>query len=213
MTLHKRLSQRLLHTTARLRREDDGSAAIEFAFIAPVMILMYFGLAEIASAISVDRKISHGTNVAGDLITQDAEMDLAEIEEALSAAIRVMTVNDGGKVTVEMRSYTMDSDDKIRSEGIVQLNKGANTLPAFDPSTLDDKLLSDKSGIVVTRVAYTYTPLKLKFFDSDIMLKETFMLKPRRSDSVTLGDNRRQTITCTGTGYGDVSCTGVDIDS
>jgi len=71
------------------KADEDGIAAIEFAIIAPVMIAMYFGLAEIASAISVDRRISHGTNIAGDLATQQPEIKDGDIEEVIAAARQI----------------------------------------------------------------------------------------------------------------------------
>ena len=75
---------RLRKLSGRYREDDRGIAAIEFAIIAPVMIGMYFGLAEIASAISMDRRISHSTNVVGDLSTQQPELRDGEIAEVLS---------------------------------------------------------------------------------------------------------------------------------
>lgn len=202
------LRKRLAHTVARLRRDEEGVAAIEFAIIAPLMITMYFGLAEIATAIGADRKISHGTNVAGDLVTQNAEMTSADIEEALAAAVRVMDVPDARKVTIDMRSFVKDTDGNVTSEGIVQMNAGANKLPSFNASSLDERILNENSGVVVTRVAYTYSPLKLRFFDTDITLSETFMLKPRRSDAVILAEDNGKDLTCSANSYSDVTCTG-----
>ena len=59
--------------------DREGIAAIEFVFVAPIMIGMYFGLAEISTAISADRRISHATNVAGDLTTQAAVITAADL--------------------------------------------------------------------------------------------------------------------------------------
>ncbi|WP_427452598.1 TadE/TadG family type IV pilus assembly protein [Litorimonas sp. WD9-15] len=192
----------------RLRRNEEGAAAIEFAFVAPVMIMMYFGLAEIATAIDADRRVSHGTNVAGDLATHTSEMTVTDVEETLSAAIRIMGVADARKVTIDMRSFIKDTNGNITSEGIVQMNPSANNLPSFNAATLDEKILSENSGIVVTRVAYTYSPLKLRFFDTDITLSETFMLKPRRSNSVVIGKDSGKDISCSASGYATVTCTG-----
>jgi len=58
---------KFLQLIQRYKSAKDGVAAIEFVFVAPIMIAMYFGLAEMSLAISADRKISHGTNIAGDL--------------------------------------------------------------------------------------------------------------------------------------------------
>lgn len=191
----------------RYREDERGIAAIEFAIIAPVMIGMYFGLAEIASAISVDRRISHGTNVAGDLATQQPELQGDEIEEVLSAALRVMGVADASKVSIDMESFIKETANGAPvSQGRIRLNNSAGGFSAYNATPLDQRLLNEKSGVVVTRVSYNYTPLKLRHFDSDITLDETFLLKPRRSDAVMLQDGEGSLVDCTATTYANVSC-------
>lgn len=183
----------------RYREDEQGIAAIEFAIIAPIMIVMYFGLAEIASTIAVDRKVSHAANVMGDLATQQPDLDDRDVEEIISATLRVIDVNDLNNVSVDIESFILPgSGQPPESRGRIQLN---DDFGRFDASNLDDKLLNENSGIVVARIQYKYTPIELRFFDSTITLKETFMLKPRRSDSVEFNDT-----TCRVGSYSDVSC-------
>jgi len=198
------------------KADEDGIAAIEFAIIAPIMIAMYFGLAEIASAISVDRRISHGTNVAGDLATQQPEIKDGEIEEVLAAALRVMNIRDINKVAIDMESFILPSAGATpESRGRIRVNNNVGNFTKFDASNLDEKLLNEKSGVVVTRVKYKYEPLKLRFFDSTITLEETFLLKPRRSDAVDFQDGNGSLVDCSATRFSDVDCSvsGADSDS
>ena len=197
----------------KYRENEGGIAAIEFAIIAPVMIGMYFGLAEIASAISVDRKISHGTNVAGDLSTQQPELRDDDISEVLSAALRVMDVPNVSDISIDMESFILPAVGQApESQGRVRLNAGAaGSFANFDAASLDSKLLSATSGVVVTRVKYQYTPIQLRFFDSTITLEETFLLKPRRSDAVQIQDGPGSDITCIATHFSNVSCSGTTI--
>ena len=134
---------------------EDGIAAIEFAIIAPIMIMMYFGLAEMATAISMDRRISHGTNVAGDLATQSPSLATVDLEEILSASLRVMSVQDASKVYVDMEGFIRDSSGDAVSTGRVQLNNSQANLPSYLPEAdaLDNSILSETSGIVVTSKA------------------------------------------------------------
>lgn len=191
----------------RYRDDEQGIAAIEFAIIAPVMIAMYFGLAEIASAISVDRRISHGTNVAGDLSTQQPELKDSEIDEVIAAALRVMDVPNVSQVSIDMESFILPAEGQPpESRGRIRVNNGVGNFSAFDASNLDTKLLNSKSGVVVTRVRYQYTPIELRYFNSTITLEETFLLKPRRSDAVDFQDGNGSLIDCTANHYSSVSC-------
>lgn len=192
----------------KFRDDEDGIAAIEFAIIAPVMIGMYFGLAEIASAISVDRRISHGTNVAGDMATQQPELKKADIEEVVSAALRVMDIRDIGRVSLDIESFILPAvGQPPESRGRIRVNRAAGNFSNFDATNLDTKILNTNSGVVVTRAVYKYTPIELRFFNSDIKMEETFLLKPRRSDVVTIENGAGSLIDCTATNFSDVSCT------
>lgn len=196
------------------KSDEDGIAAIEFAIIAPVMIAMYFGLAEIASAISVDRRISHGTNVAGDLATQQPEVKDGEIEEVLAAALRVMDIRDIKNVSIDMESFILPGEGEApESRGRIRVNNNVGNFASFDASKLDEKLLNEKSGVVVTRVKYKYEPLKLRFFDSTITLEETFLLKPRRSDAVDFQDGNGSLVDCSATKFSNVKCSVSGSDS
>lgn len=170
-------------------KNKDGIAAIEFAFIAPVMLFMYFGMAEVATAISVDRQISHSANVAGDLATQSETVSVDEMSEIMTATMMTMGIpsNKQSKVKIEISSYARASDNSIIQKGRATLNGPFPT--TFDASKLDDRILSSTSGIVVARVIYSYEPLKLRYMKSDFDLKETFMLKPRKSANVDIEDN------------------------
>lgn len=207
----KLLKSRLLCSSSRFARDQKGIAAIEFAFIAPIMIFMYFGMAEVATAISVDRKISHSANVAGDLATQTETVSADEMTEIMTATMMVMGIptskQDG--VTIEIASYSRAPDDTIIEKGKATL-KGANGIdfPTFDAASLDTRILSNSSGVVVARVNYIYEPLKLRYMPSDFNLSEIFMLKPRKSANVDIGDPDGSThYSCSFTGNGsDVSC-------
>jgi hypothetical protein len=201
------LSVSPLRLSRAYRNDERGIAAIEFAIIAPIMIGMYFGLAEIASAISVDRRISHGTNVAGDLATQQPELKDGDIEEVVSAALRVMEVPNVDKVSIDMESFILPAAGQPpESRGRIRVNNSVGNFSSFDASGLDTKLLNEKSGVVVTRVKYQYTPLELRFFNSTITLEETFLLKPRRSDAVEFQAGNGSLVDCNAPHYSTVSC-------
>lgn len=204
------LKSRLLRSLpSRFVRDQEGIAAIEFAFIAPIMLFMYFGMAEVATAISVDRQVSHSSNVAGDLSTQSESVSAAEMTEIMTATMMVMDIptskQDG--VTIEIASYGRAADDSIIEKGKAVL-KGANGIdfPTFDAASLDKRILSSTSGVVVARINYIYEPLKLRYMPSDFNLTETFMLKPRKSANVDIEDPSGSTnYTCTFSG-GVPSC-------
>ena len=117
-----------------------------------------------------------------------------------------MGVQNVDDISFEIQSYVLDDTGGMVSEGFVEFNAGQSVLPTLDLTTLDDRILSDSSGVVITRVAYTYTPFQLQFFDTDITLSETFFLKPRRSVSVVLAEAEGKVLNCTGTAFDNIVC-------
>lgn len=191
----------------KFRGDESGIAAIEFAIIAPIMIIMYFGLAEMASAISVDRRISNGTNVAGDMATQQPILAGTDIEEVVAASLRVMQVPNIKDVSMDMESFILPgSGQPPESRGRIRVNNSVGNFSSFDASGLDTQLLNETSGIVVARVRYKYTPIELRYFNSTITLEETFYLKPRRSTVVEFEAGAGSLVDCTATQYSNVGC-------
>ncbi len=55
---------------ARLRRAEDGVAAVEFGLIVPIIMLLFIGAVEISQAISVDRRVSQASGSVADLVAR-----------------------------------------------------------------------------------------------------------------------------------------------
>lgn len=175
--------------------DERGVAAIEFAFIAPVMLVFYFGMVDISLAVEADRNVSHATSLVGDLSAQDAVVTKSMIEDYIYGALAVLDVDaeQAEKVGLELYAFeviTPDNPSTTADERVIAETGFATFGPSFDggtkfdPSTIQDKILTDTSGVIVARMTYEYTSkitgdvVGTKTFD------ETFMLKPRRSATV-----------------------------
>ena len=191
-----------------LRHNDEGIAAVEFAFLSPVMIALYFGLVEISMLIHSDKITSHATNVAGDLATQVTNMDSDDIEDVFEAALSTMALkpSQSGNVTMEILSYNMDASGTPQEIGRATLN-GGYAGAAYDPQDIGPRLLTVGSGAVVARVQYDYDAVTYKFIESVTSLEETFILKPRSSADIPFSLNGAPgSFTCTSTGSMTVTC-------
>ena len=101
------LRQSLNNSVARLRKNEDGIAAIEFAFTVPMFIALYYGLAESAHAISMDKRISHAAYVAGDLATQVETITSSDMTDIMYAALRIAGVEDSSKIKMEIHKLLL----------------------------------------------------------------------------------------------------------
>jgi len=193
----------------RLSRDDSGIAAIEFAFVMPVLIGFYFGMTEVTMGIIADRKVDHATSVTGDLATQLPTLNAIELSDVMTASLAVLEIPSSrvSEVTIELNSYQMMSDGTVNTVGYARLGPqiAAGGDAVYDPSGLSTQLFNAQSGVVVARMNYTYTPTTLFFLDK-VTFSETFIMKPRKSISVPFDQGGQTNFTCTAAANLTVSC-------
>src|SRR5262245_32494795 len=63
-----------------LIRDRRGVAAIEFAFIAPLLFVMYFSTLELSLGIETSKKVSRVGSTVADLVAQQPSMSKAELD-------------------------------------------------------------------------------------------------------------------------------------
>ena len=167
----------------RIWKDKNGVAAIEFAFVAPVMIAMYIGLAEVSLLISADRDVSHAASVTGDLATQNEKLSRSDIEDIFNASLAVLNVNyaNAQRVSIDIISFEVDASNTVVEVGYAKLGTGLTG--KFDPAGTSATLLNQTSGLVVTRIKYEYHSPSRTYVQTP-NLTETFMLKPRKSKSI-----------------------------
>lgn len=170
----------------RIIENKDGVAAIEFAFVAPVMIALYIGLAEVSLLISADRNVSHAASVTGDLATQEESLNQSEVEDIFNATLAVLGTNytNSQRVSIDMISFEVDAGGNTQEVGYAKLGTGFST--KFDSAGTSTTLLNQTSGLIVTRIKYEYHSPSRTYVKTP-NLTETFMLKPRKSKSISFG--------------------------
>ena len=65
--------------------DRHGNAAIEFAFVFPLVIVMLFGTIEVTNMLTVNRKVVSTTQNLADLVTQYEEIEADDLTELSSA--------------------------------------------------------------------------------------------------------------------------------
>ena len=196
------MTLRYLASRLRLPRDENGSVAIEFAFIAPVLIIMYFGLFQISMVIMEDRRVSHSASVLGDLVTREDSLDKGAVTNALQGATEVLGMGNldtlSSDVRMQVVSLRMEDDGSggttVNVIGSAVINDDAQTpWPLICVSDIDTRLLNTSSGAVVARVGYDYNmrsntdaataaSVDKGFVDPDnngIQLQEQVIFKPR----------------------------------
>src|ERR1700720_1641810 len=68
-----------------------GLAAVEFAFILPLMLVLFFVTIEFSQGVAVDRKITIMARTLADLTSQNSSVTTTQLNNFFTAATAVMT--------------------------------------------------------------------------------------------------------------------------
>src|ERR1700704_3178140 len=81
---------RLRRSALDLYRDRRGVAAIEFAIIVPVMLLMFFGTVEFSSGVAVNRKVTLMARTLSDLTSQNISVTDTQLTNLFNASAGIM---------------------------------------------------------------------------------------------------------------------------
>lgn len=190
----------------RLRRlfaDRKGVAAIEFAFIAPLLLAMYFVTMEIAPAIDASKKVGRAASMIADLVTQQSTITKSEAEAIM--AIGEATLNPYTRtkmnVTITAINITDETTPKVLVAWSRKMVNGAFSQDAAVGSvtTVPTALKVRNSFLIRVEASLDYRPIitwtadqkaatgLLAAFD-DIQMKESYYLRPRMSSTITCSD-------------------------
>ncbi|THD60467.1 TadE/TadG family type IV pilus assembly protein [Phenylobacterium sp.] len=169
----------------RLRTDERGLAAVEFALLAPVMLLTYCGLAEMTMAIMAERRAAHVASVVGDLVAQSptGSISAAQLTDIYTVGGSIMTPFPSTAMKLRITSVVADPSGVPRvawSQGNGMTPLTVNSTPSGFPPTL----LSAGDSVIETDMQYSYTsPLRITL-PTALSFGESFYLKPRQAASI-----------------------------
>lgn len=173
------------HAARRFSRDRTGVAALEFALILPVMLILYVGGFEVSDAVMLNHKVSHATSVLGDLVTQVEELDTAGIEmgNILDATEAVVSPYPTTDFAIIVTGVTIDGDGNATVAWSGARN--ATALACGAPVVLPAGIAQPSTFLVVANVSYDFSPPFGQYVVGNITLADEFYLRPRYSTTIT----------------------------
>ena len=153
------------------KRGNSGTAAIEFALIAPVFFLMLFAILETGMVFFAGQTLQHGVAQTARLIrtgqAQNQNMTQTQFRTQLCNQVNFLLTCDADKLYVDVRAYT-----SFAGSGYPQpLDAGGNVVPGnvSGYTTGGSSNISGTQSIVLVRAFYTwqlFTPLFGNYFSN-----------------------------------------------
>ena len=169
----------LRRSAKRLHHDVRGVSAVEFALIAPVMIIILFGVIEISQLFTADRKVTRTTSTVADLVAQDDVITADEMTDIFTASSAIMQPYDTAGLQMRVSSVVMDDKGKVA----VDWSEGRNISPRAPGSVVSVPagILQTNTSVIMAEVNYNYASTLGTFLSTPVKLGETFYLRPRRA--------------------------------
>jgi Flp pilus assembly protein TadG len=187
ISIVSRMCRSLSTFAARLRQDQRGVAAVEFAMIVPIMFALFVGSIEFSQAITVDRRVTQIASSTADLVAREKTITTVQLNNITDIAkilmkpydtslLRITLVNVGAKMTDANTTKVCWSHN---------FQGGTNTYAAGQSYTLPAGIVDAGSSVMVAEVQYYYTPLIFPYYMPGLTkLQDKFYLKPRVSSMI-----------------------------
>jgi Flp pilus assembly protein TadG len=169
----------------RFIRENGGLAAIEFAFILPVMVIMFLGTVEVSNYVTAARRVAAIASTGADLAAQDASLSNADMNDIFGALTTIMDPLAPAVAKIRITSVVADANGTTYR---VAWSDARNDVPRSVGSVVSAAdfpagLLAAYQGAIMCEVTYGYDPMFATFL-TRTELTDKFYLKPRKSLTV-----------------------------
>lgn len=182
-------------------RSESGISAVEFALIAPLMAVIYFGCIELSMMMTLDRKVTGATAALGDLTARASNVTNADLSDIFEATRMVMQPNDMSDADMRITSLTDDGTGAQTTNDIEVKVVWSDTcgdmsaLAVDDVVTIPKGLVPTNGTLIMAEIEYPYESPIGFFFQGTKTLSDRFYLRPRRVDSITR-DSSSGSVTC-----------------
>ena len=174
----------------KLLGDRRGVAAIEFAMIVPIMLVLFFGTVELSSGIAADRKVSLMARTLSDLTSRSISISDSDLTNFFAASNAVMTPYVPPTYNVTKGTITELWIDPSTGNARVQWSKGSGPRGTGTLVTIPAGLIvKDSTGNIVpnqylifSEVSYLYTPaVGYVMAKSGVTLSDVAYTRPRQT--------------------------------
>jgi Flp pilus assembly protein TadG len=171
-------------------KDTRGAAAVEFALILPVLVLLYAVGFEICQAATVNRKLTDTTVQLANLTSQYTKVAKSDISTIMNASSETMTPFSNTALTLVLSEISIDNNGKASvtwSESYVDGVAFQGT-PLATPPTAPASFQTPSSSYLVVQSTYAYAPAVAGTFMPPITLTSHSFMLPRNAGSIPCSD-------------------------
>lgn len=178
----RKLPTRPFRLLRRFGAAKRGLAAIEFAMILPMLVVMFLASFDGGRALAVYMKVRATTYALAAIANQYSTIQSSDMSSIVGATSAIMAPYSATPLTATISQIWVSSKSKPTVNWSYSLNGTA--LTSGTSVTLPTNLVVANSFLLFAQVSYTYTPLFGFFGGSGITLSDNIYMTPRISQCV-----------------------------
>jgi len=175
------------------RNGESGVAAVEFALILPIMLMLYIGMVEGSALISMDRKVQTVSGAVGDLVARsNGTLSTSTLDNYVKIAGGIMTPYPSDQLVQIVTQVKVDTAGKAtvdwsrRYVGEAAQTTGAHVKGAVFALPAEVVAIATGEYVIVTESGLAYSPLYGIVFDSTVNLYRENFFMPRFREQIKL---------------------------
>jgi Flp pilus assembly protein TadG len=181
--------RRLLARVRSFRRDVAGVAAVEFALILPMMLLLYVGTVEASALISMDRRVQTIAGAVGDLVSRsNVNLAACDLKDYFQAAAGIMAPYTSNPVQQIVSSVQVNADGTTATVVWSKAFGGATAHNTGDAYALPQamKNISLSAYVIVSEASYSYSPITTLIYSQPIQLRRENFYLPRYGGTISI---------------------------
>lgn len=170
----------------RIRDDEDGISAVEFALIAPMMAILYFGVIELSFMLQTDRRVTSAASTMGDLVARTTIMTNDDVQEVFQASRMIFEPTSISDARLRITSL-VDNNGTVEVEWSDANNNWSARAPGSSV-TVPGNLIPTGGSVIFAEVELDYSSTFGFVIKNERTLSDEFYLRPRRVDKILRDD-------------------------
>lgn len=176
----------------RMMHERDGIGGVEFALLAPVLIVLYLCAFELMTGFSVSKKVSMAASTVADLVSRTDKVSKADLEGMVDVTNAVFPPYPVDNLSLRITGVTVDADRQAKvawswsNSGAAPYAVGSTVVVPDDMREEETFLI--RSELSVDHELLMYLPALSGSQIKEITIRREFFFRQRINTNVTCSD-------------------------
>ena len=177
----KRMPHWLALQTLRLKRDAKGVAAVEFALMVPVMIIMMLGCVETSDALTVSGRMINISGSVADMVSRCTNITAGDLNDVMRISDSLIGHYSRQGLYIQVVAVQADANGVLTVAWSYDRNHHQPLAPGAPYPNLPQGLIGPSGSLIVATASYRYRSPMGHFIHGNINLSHTAYNAPRGS--------------------------------